>query len=122
MKNKSFTLIETAIATLIMVMVLGSLVYSVSRMLKLYQSSRRQDIAVSAIQERLEYIKNDISNNINLTDPITFNATSLTPQPAGTVTAAQVATNLYNVTINVTWQETDGREISKEVTTTFYNK
>ncbi len=119
-KTTAFTLIETAIATFIMVLVLGTLVYSINSMIKLTESANNQDIAVTAIQKKIEEVKNNIENIGDYAG--LFNITGLAPNPAGSLAIAQVAneTYLHKLSINVTWRQSGNREVSESLETVLY--
>ncbi|UCC96056.1 MAG: type II secretion system protein, partial [Candidatus Omnitrophota bacterium] len=57
-KKRGFTLVETLIATLIMVIVLGALGYSLTMFLNLSDMARNQDIALNAAQGEIERVAN----------------------------------------------------------------
>lgn len=119
MNKKGFTLIEVLIATVIMVSALGALVYGLSQCTGLTETVRNQDIALNAIQEKLEEIANSDLSQIMDYDGQTFDITGLTPDSAGSVTIAQVGSSeLYDVTVTVTWEQRGPRTMSRTLITT----
>ena len=133
MKNKlkSFTLIETLIATILMTLALGVLTHSVGYMRNILEISHDQDIAVNALQQKLAEIANSqIDQVVSNYDGHTFevkdeNEEDLLVPPAGQtevglVAASQVTgvSNLYNVTVTVTW-ERFGRTTTRSISTVF---
>ena len=133
MKQKDgFTLIEVLIATAIMVSVLGALVYGLSQSSNLVETTRNQDIAFNAAQDKLEEIAHhidriatydnqdfpieDVAGNDLLTAPAN-------QAEAGVVTVTDVvAGELYDVAVTVTWIQRGGRQISRILTTTLVRK
>lgn len=117
--KKGFTLVEVLIATVIMVSALGALVYGLSQCTGLTETVRNQDIASNALQEKLEEIANSDLSQIMDYDGQTFNITGLTPDPAGSVTVARVGSSeLYDVTVTLTWEQRGPRTMSRTLTTT----
>lgn len=123
MKSKQgFTLLEVLITTLIMVSVLGALAYGLNQSTNLTETVRNQDIALSAAQDKIEEIANDV-DNITDYNGQTFNIAGLTPDPAGVVAVNQVgSTNLFDINITVSWQQRGGRQISRSVSTVLVQK
>jgi prepilin-type N-terminal cleavage/methylation domain-containing protein len=120
--KRGFTLIEVLMASFIMVLVLSALVYGLSQSLQLTQTVRDQDIAINAAQEKLEEIANNTQTITGYNNQV-FSVAGLTPDPAGSVSVTQVAaTNLYDVTITVGWQQTSGRQISRTVNATLLQR
>jgi len=134
--KKAFTLVEVLLATVIMVSVLGALVYGLGQSSDLIQTSRNQDIALNAAQEKLEEIANS-----NLSQIMSYNnapLNSFSVQDAGgndllffgastapgqvTVTPVAGTNNLFDVEVTVTWQQSGGREIERVLTTTLVQK
>lgn len=133
MNKKGFTLIEVLIATVIMVSALGALVYGLTQCSGLTETVRNQDIALNAIQEKLEEIANsDISQVMTDYDNQYFPiedaagdalliAPSTQPQPLFVDVTEVLADKLYDVEVTVTWQQRAGRQISRSLTTTLVN-
>lgn len=126
-KRKGFTLVEVMLATAIMVTALAAFVYGLTQSANLTETVRNQDIAINAAQEKLEEIANsNLSQimNYNKLPLNSFSVSGLTPTPAGNkVTVKQVGTtNLYDVTVTVTWQQRGGRQISRTISTTLVQK
>ena len=119
---------------MLMSIVLGSLAFSLSYFLNAAGFSTSQDIAANAAQTKLEEISrsviSQIVTNYNGKDfPILDSEGNilLTPpenlQNPGTITVTQVAgtTDLFNVTVTITWIQ-NRREISKSITSTFVSQ
>ena len=132
--KKGFTLIETIVATMLMSLVLGSLAFSLSYFLNAAGFSTSQDIAANAAQTKLEEISRsnisqiitnynghnfpvlDNQGNVLLTPP-----NNLTNPGSVTVTQVNGTTDLFNVTVIITWIQ-NRREISKSINSTFVSK
>ncbi len=132
--KKSFTLIETLVATMVTSIVLGSLAFSLSYFLNAAGISNSQDTAANAAQTKLEEISRSnisqiMSNYNGHTFPVLDNQGNVLLTPPsnftnpGTVTVAQVAgtNNLFDVTVTITWIQ-NRREISKSINCTFVSK
>jgi prepilin-type N-terminal cleavage/methylation domain-containing protein len=122
--SAGFTLLEVLMTTAIMVSVLGVLVYGLSQCSNLTQIMRSQDIAVNALQEKLEEIANsDISQIMGNYNGQTFDIAGLTPDPAGSVVVTQIgAVELYDVTVTANWQQGNGRQLSRALNITLVQK
>ncbi|MFC1698639.1 prepilin-type N-terminal cleavage/methylation domain-containing protein [Candidatus Omnitrophota bacterium] len=133
MDKKGFTMIELLIATTVMVTILLAVVYSLMQAQEVTSIANNQDIALSAIQDKLEEIANDLGNIMNY-DQQTFAVeadqgggvmTPLLNTPPGLanpgqVTVNQIAgTNLFDVTVTVSWEQKPGRIVSRDLSTTF---
>ena len=117
MKGKSFTLIETLIATILMTVALGVLSHSIGYMRNILEISHDQDVAMNAAQQMIEEIANSeigqvVANfNGHAFDVQDENGQDLLTPPGGagsvgSVAAAQVVgvADLYDVTVAVTWE------------------
>ena len=134
MNNKrGFTLVEVLIATGIMAVVLGGLAYGLSQCASLSETAQNQDIALTAAQQKLEEIANDVENILTYngqTFPVEdTGGSSLLIPPAGQndpgqVSVTQVAgtADLFDVDVTIGWQQRNGREISRTVNTTLVQK
>lgn len=144
MEKNGFTLMEVLFATVIMVSVLIALVYSLTQAANVTQTVHNQDIALSAAQDMLEEIANsDLNQIMNYngqtfaveTEVVAADGTTTTipllhAPPGlnalghpGSITVAQIGTtNLYNVTVTVTWQQAGGRVLNRSLSTTLVNK
>ncbi|MFC1632152.1 prepilin-type N-terminal cleavage/methylation domain-containing protein [Candidatus Omnitrophota bacterium] len=132
MDKKGFTMIELLIATTVMVTILLAVVYSLMQAQEVTSIANNQDIALSAIQDKLEEIANDLGNIMNY-DQQTFAVAAnqggvITPllntppglANPGQVTVNQIAgTNLFDVTVTVSWEQKPGRRVSRDLSTTF---
>ena len=123
--NKGFTLIELLIAVLVMVLALGALVYGLTQSQRLAQTVRLQDIAVNAAQGRLEEINENVMTIMSY-DQNPFPVPGpepLAPDLVGNVWVNQIPnTNLFDVTVAVTWQQIDGRLIGRRVDATLLQR
>ncbi|MCK5393429.1 MAG: type II secretion system protein [Candidatus Omnitrophica bacterium] len=132
--KKGFTLIETIVATMLMSLVLGSLAFSLSYFLNAAGFSTSQDIAANAAQTKLEEISRSnisqiITNYNGHNFPVLDNQGNVLLTPPnnlanpGSVTVTQVngTTDLFNVTVIITWIQ-NRREISKSINSTFVSK
>ncbi|MBN2097683.1 MAG: prepilin-type N-terminal cleavage/methylation domain-containing protein [Candidatus Omnitrophica bacterium] len=129
MNKKGFTLIEVMIATGVMVFVLGALVYGLAQCSTLTETARYQDIALNAIQQKMEEIANNIATIDTNPPAATFavvnaQGEALLTTPAGGALPGSVqitpveAGQLYDVTVTVSWQQGNGRVLSRSLTTT----
>lgn len=134
MRNKkSFTLVETLIATVLMTISLGALAHSLGYMRNIITIARNQDIAITAAQEKMEEIANSkISAVVSNYNGHTFEVKddtqvdllpTITAQPPGSVVATQVADipDLYDVTVVVSWIQS-GQVTFKTINTTLIAK
>ncbi len=127
-------MLEVLIATAIMVIVLGAMVYGLSQCSNLTQTVHNQDIAMNAVQQKLEEIANsDISQIISNYDGQTFTVNGLNnpvdpTDPTELIDHGQVAAtplgvgDLFDVTVTVSWRQKGSRQITRALTTTLVNK
>ena len=134
MNKKGFTLIEVLIATVIMVSALGALVYGLTQCSGLTETVRNRDIALNAVQEKLEEIADsELSKIMEYNDPpnnsfavVDTQGDDLLIAPPALVNPGQIivtqigTTDLYDVTVTVTWQQRAGRQIARSLTTTLF--
>ena len=125
-KSKSgFTLVEVMIATAILLVTTGAFLDLLVQCANLIETGRPQDMALSAAQAKLEEIaQSNLSNIMNYNSPPqnSFPVSGLTAPLGqtnpGAVVVAQVGTsNLFDVTITVSWQEKGGNR-SRTLSTT----
>lgn len=149
-KKNGFTLVETLIATMIMVIALGTISYSLSRFINITKTITDIDIALHAAQAKLEVIANsDISriminynnqsfnviyemvdkdNNVILDKDGNPKTIELLPHAdkssVGLVEVTPISgTNLFDVVITMSWLDGfNGRKIEKKIETTFISK
>jgi type II secretory pathway pseudopilin PulG len=107
-KKAAFTLLETAIALLILAVVITSLLLSFYRCLSILQTSRDINIALSDLRGAYEEIRDDIDNarSLQYTQPQTFPHIN-NEQVAVTANTGQ---NPVPVNIAVSWQEQSLRQ------------
>jgi len=134
MKTKrGFTLIEVLAATFIMTVALGAFVAGINPWTSITETVRNQDIALNAAREQLENIINNadvIMSFHNQTFPVDDGqGNTLLVAPSGQsypgrITVSQVAgtSNLFDVTVDVSWQERGGRVLSRNLRTTVVQK
>ena len=119
---------------MLMSLVLGSLAFSLSYFLNAAGFSTSQDIAANAAQTKLEEISRSnisqiITNYNGHNFPVLDNQGNVLLTPPnnlanpGSVTVTQVngTTDLFNVTVIITWIQ-NRREISKSINSTFVSK
>ena len=131
-KKKSFTLIETLIATVLMTISLGALAHSLGYMRNILTITRNQDIAITAAQQQMEEIANSeisaVVANYNghifeVQDEASVDLLPTGAGPPGSVAAAQVAgiPDLYDVTVVVSWNQ-GSQVMFKTINTTLVAK
>jgi type II secretory pathway pseudopilin PulG len=129
--KKSFTLVEAVVATAITVVVLAGSGYGISMYMNLANNIHQQDVAIYAVQEKIEEIAGNVSNIAAYNDQY-FNVTdssgkniliSSTSNPPGHITVAQnsAVANLYGVNITISWKYS-GRQESLTVKTALMRK
>lgn len=107
---RSFTLVETLVATFVITVALGTLVHGMSRLMGILNISKSRDIATNAVREILAEIGGeDISLIETDYDGQTFPVPELLPlggnNEAGSITVREVNPGLFNVVARVDWQQ-----------------
>lgn len=115
--SKGFTLIELSISLLIMLSVLGGFLYFLSQYSSFNQIAQEKNLALSALQAKIEELSNDI-DNITTYNNQTFSVPGLGQENQGFININEIIPNrLYGVNVVLTWQEASGREISESLNT-----
>ena len=125
---KSFTLVETLVATLLITVAFGVLLPSMSHFIDILDVSKNRDIAANAVSEILAEIGSDAISTMQATyDGKTFPVPELQPlanitEPGSiTVNSVPYTTDLFNVVVRVDWQQR-GRPMNVEYSTVFVEK
>ena len=124
MKNKSgFTLVEILIATLVLLLIVGAFLSTLMKSSHLITGRSQEDIALSAAQGKFEDMRRGISTITSYPNTTAFDVAGLTLPPGqpslGTVTVAKLgSTGLYDVTVNMTWRQPDGYNVTRSLRTT----
>lgn len=131
--KRGFTLVEVLAATFIMALALGAFVAGINPWTNITEVVKNQGIALNAAQEQLENIINNaevIMSFHNQTFPVEDDqGNTLLVAPSGqvnpgSITVIQVSgtTNLFDVNIDVDWQEKGGRVLSRSLGATVVQK
>jgi len=125
---KSFTLVETLVATLLITVAFGVLLPSMSHFIDSLDMSKNRDIAANAVSEILAEMGSDAISTMQATyDGQTFPVPELQPlagwnEPGSiTVNSVPYTTDIFNVFVRVDWQQR-GRPMNVEYSTVFAEK
>jgi prepilin-type N-terminal cleavage/methylation domain-containing protein len=128
-QERGFTLVEIMVATLILAVVIGALVTGLVQCFNLTNLGREQDIALNAAQEKIEEIANSNLNDSTIVyyNGQVFNVSGLSSANPGLVNLTQLyhnssPTDLFDLNVTISWQQSSGRNISRSLTTTLVKK